>query len=56
VASRLSHQSKTPNYEYISADGGRESGPLGKLIEEKGRVYIDQVGTAGKQVAERASR
>jgi hypothetical protein len=34
MASRLSHQSKTPSY--IRTEGRRESGPHGKSIERRG--------------------
>jgi hypothetical protein len=57
VASRLSCHSKIPSYEYIRAEGGRESGPHGKSIEEGGRVCRDQVGRRpGSREQARAGR
>jgi hypothetical protein len=49
VASRLSHQSKTPSY--VRTEGGRQE----EFVQRGGvRFYRDQVGSPSEQITEQA--
>jgi hypothetical protein len=52
VASRLSHQSKTPSYTYKNSGREWEGSTWEINREERSWVCRDQVGSPGEQVAE----